>query len=96
DVLTSVIVGNEALLRKEVTAKQLVALIHQVKSQIKQPVTYADVWEFWLQHPEIEPAVDFLTIHLLPYWEDEPSGIDQALKHVGDVRQTFGHKFAPK
>ena len=96
DVVTSVIVGNEALLRKEVTAKQLVALIHQVKSQIKQPVTYADVWEFWLQHPEIEPAVDFLTIHLLPYWEDEPSGIDQALKHVGDVRQTFGHKFAPK
>ena len=96
DIVTSVIVGNEALLRKEVTAKQLVALIHQVKSQIKQPVTYADVWEFWLQHPEIEPAVDFLTIHLLPYWEDEPSGIDQALKHVGDVRQTFGHKFAPK
>ena len=40
--------------------------------------------------------MDFLTIHLLPYWEDEPSGIDQALKHVGDVRQTFGNKFAPK
>ena len=96
DIVTSVIVGNEALLRKEVTAKQLVALIHKVKSQIKQPVTYADVWEFWLQHPQIAPAVDFLTIHLLPYWEDDPSGIDQALKHVGDVRQTFGHKFAPK
>lgn len=96
DVITSVIVGNEALLRKEVTAKQLVTLIHTVKSQIKQPVTYADVWEFWLQHPEIAPAVDFLTIHLLPYWEDDPSSIDQALKHVGDVRQTFGNKFAPK
>ncbi|MBW4968458.1 hypothetical protein KZZ04_19190, partial [Pseudoalteromonas sp. CR1] len=68
DVVTAVIVGNEALLRKEVTAKQLVTLIHKVKSQIKQPVTYADVWEFWLQHPEIAPAVDFLTIHLLPYW----------------------------
>ena len=96
DVVTSVIVGNEALLRKEVTATQLVKLIQTVKSQIKQPVTYADVWEFWLQHPEIAPAVDFLTIHLLPYWEDDPSGIDQALKHVGDVRQTFGNKFAPK
>ncbi|WP_338500310.1 glycosyl hydrolase family 17 protein [Pseudomonas trivialis] len=96
DVVTSVIVGNEALLRKEVTATQLVKLIHTVKSQIKQPVTYADVWEFWLQHPEIAPAVDFLTIHLLPYWEDDPSGIDQALKHVGDVRQTFGHNFPDK
>ena len=96
DVVRSVIVGNEALLRKEVTAKQLVTLIHKVKSHIQQPVTYADVWEFWLKHPEIAPAVDFLTIHLLPYWEDDPSGIDQALKHVGDVRQTFGNKFAPK
>lgn len=96
DVVTSVIVGNETLLRKEVTAGQLVKLIHHVKDHIKQPVTYADVWEFWLQHPEIAPAVDFLTIHLLPYWEDDPSGIDQALKHVGDVRQTFGNKFAPK
>ncbi|WLI08522.1 glycosyl hydrolase family 17 protein [Pseudomonas sp. FP597] len=96
DVVTSVIVGNEALLRKEVTAAQLIKLIHTVKSQIKQPVTYADVWEFWLKHPEIAPAVDFLTIHLLPYWEDEPTGIDQALKHVGEVRQTFGNTFAPK
>lgn len=96
DVVSAVIVGNEALLRKEVTAGQLVKLIQKVKSQIQQPVTYADVWEFWLQHPEIAPAVDFLTIHLLPYWEDDPSGIDQALKHVGDVRQTFGNKFAPK
>src|SRR5471032_519651 len=96
DVVTSVIVGNETLLRKEVTAAQLVKLIHQVKSHIKKPVNYADVWEFWLKHPEIAPAVDFLTIHLLPYWEDDPSGIDQALKHVGDVRQTFGNKFAPK
>ena len=96
DVVTSVIVGNEALLRKEITATQLVKLIEKVKSQIQQPVTYADVWEFWLQHPEIAPAVDFLTIHLLPYWEDDPAGIDQALRHVGDIRQTFGNRFAPK
>ena len=96
DIVSSVIVGNEALLRKEITAPQLVTLIEQVKSQIKQPVTYADVWEFWLQHPEIAPAVDFLTIHLLPYWEDDPAGIDQAVNHVAQIRQAFGSKFAPK
>ena len=96
DVISAVIVGNEALLRKEVTAPQLVKLIGKVKSRIKQPVTYADVWEFWLQHPEIAPAVDFLTIHLLPYWEDDPAGIDQAVNHVEQIRQVFGNKFAPK
>lgn len=96
DIIQSVIVGNEALLRKEVTAQQLVALIEQVKAQIEQPVTYADVWEFWLKHPEVAPAVDFITIHLLPYWEDNPAGIDSALHEVAQVRQTFGNAFAPK
>ena len=96
DVVTSVIVGNEALLRKEVTGAQLVTLIEQVKAGVEQPVTYADVWEFWLQYPEVAPAVDFLTIHLLPYWEDDPRGIDAALAHVAQIRQVFGSKFAPK
>ncbi|MBU1329071.1 MAG: beta (1-6) glucans synthase [Gammaproteobacteria bacterium] len=96
DIVTQVIVGNEALLRKEVTAQQLVALIEQVKAAVAQPVTYADVWEFWLKHPEVAPAVDFLTIHLLPYWEDNPAGIDSALHEVQQVRQVFGTRFAPK
>lgn len=96
DVVSALIIGNEVLLRKEITAPQLVKLIEQVKGQVKQPVTYADVWEFWLQHPQVAPAVDFLTIHLLPYWEDDPAGIDQALNHVAQIRQVFGSKFAPK
>lgn len=96
DVVTTVIVGNETLLRKEVTGLQLAKLIRQVKAQVKQPVTYADVWEYWLQYPEVAPAVDFLTIHLLPYWEDDPKGIDDALSHVAQIRQTFANKFAPK
>lgn len=96
DVVSAVIVGNEALLRKEVTGERLAALIGQVKRQVKVPVTYADVWEFWLQHPQVAPAVDFLTIHLLPYWEDDPRGIDDALAHVAEVHQVFANRFAPK
>ncbi|WP_447595572.1 glycoside hydrolase family 17 protein [Aquipseudomonas campi] len=93
DVVTAVIVGNESLLRKEVTGKRLAQLVGEVKAQVKQPVTYADVWEFWLKHPEVAPAVDFITIHLLPYWEDDPSGIEQALDKVANVRQTFGKTY---
>ncbi len=96
DSVETVVVGNEALLRKEVTASHLAALITRVRQQVAQPVTYADVWEFWLQHPEIAPAVDFLTIHLLPYWEDEPVGIDAALARVVEVRRLFGERYAPK
>lgn len=96
DVVTAVIVGNEALLRREITAKRLSALIREVKSRVSQPVTYADVWEFWLRHPEMAPAVDFITIHLLPYWEDDPTGIDGALAEVKQVHEKFERLYAPK
>jgi exo-beta-1,3-glucanase (GH17 family) len=95
-VVTSVIVGNEALLRKDVSPARLVALIEQVKARVAQPVTYADVWEFWQQYPQIAPAVDFITIHLLPYWENDPTGIDQAIDHVAEVHDLFARQYAPK
>lgn len=96
DIVQSVVVGNEALLRKDISGQRLAELIAEVKGRVQQPVTYADVWEFWLKHPQVAPAVDFITIHLLPYWEDEPTGIDKAIEHVADVREEFGRRFAPK
>jgi exo-beta-1,3-glucanase (GH17 family) len=96
DVVQSVVIGNEALLRKEISGQQLADLITEVKGRVQQPVTYADVWEFWLKHPQVAPVVDFITIHLLPYWEDDPTGIDDAIEHVADVREQFGRLFAPK
>ncbi len=94
-MVSAVIVGNEACCAKKSPAPNWPADL-KVKAKVKQPVTYADVWEFWLKHPEVAPAVDFLTIHLLPYWEDDPSNIDAALDHVAEVRQVFGNRFAPK
>jgi len=96
DIVQAVIVGNEALLRKDISGPRLAELIAEVKSRVKQPVTYADVWEFWRKHPQIAPAVDFITIHILPYWEDEPSGIDRALAHVTDIREEYGRLYSPK
>ncbi|HEY3699818.1 MAG TPA: glycosyl hydrolase family 17 protein [Spongiibacteraceae bacterium] len=96
DVVQSVVVGNEALLRKDISGARLAELITEVKGRVKQPVTYADVWEFWLKYPQVAPAVDFVTIHLLPYWEDEPTGIDRALEHVAAVREEYGRLFSPK
>lgn len=81
----AVIVGNEVLLRGELSAADLAATIRRVKAAVPVPVTYADVWEFWEKHPEIAPAVDFATIHILPYWEDQPVAIDQAAAHVAAI-----------
>ncbi len=87
DVITGVIVGNEALLRGEISVADLIAIIRGVKAQVSVPVTYADVWEYWLRYPEVQNAVDFVTIHILPYWEDFPIPAWRAAAHVGDIRR---------
>jgi glucan 1,3-beta-glucosidase len=84
-VLRGVIVGNEVLLRGELTSSQLAVYLHEVRSAVDVPVTYADVWEFWLRHPELADSVDYLTIHILPYWEDRPVSPDRAVQHVATV-----------
>jgi exo-beta-1,3-glucanase (GH17 family) len=87
DVIRAVIVGNEVLLRGEMSATDLGAIIREVKSQIVQPVTYADVWEFWLRYADLQNAVDFVTIHILPYWEDFPLPASLAAAHVDAIRK---------
>jgi glucan 1,3-beta-glucosidase len=84
-VLRGVIVGNEVLLRGELSSKELAAYLHEVRSAISVPVTYADVWEFWMRHPELAGSVDYLTIHILPYWEDQPVSPERAVQHVATV-----------
>src|ERR1700694_2853319 len=95
-VITAVVVGNEVLLRGEMTTSDLAATIHSVKSQVSVPITYADVWEYWLRNREIYEAVDFVTIHILPYWEDLPIRAKHAASHVDSIRQRMGVAFPGK
>lgn len=82
DVVKRVIVGNEVLLRGDLEPQELIAYIRKVKNAVKQPVTYADVWSEYMKHPELIKEVDFITIHILPYWEDEPISVSDAPTHV--------------
>ena len=81
-VVKRVIVGNEILLRGEMKPERLISYIRQVKQAIKQPVSYADVWSMYMKYPQLIKEVDFITIHILPYWEDEPIPVDAAPQHI--------------
>jgi exo-beta-1,3-glucanase (GH17 family) len=96
DTIRAVIVGNEVLLRGEMSVNDLEAAIREVKSQIAQPVTYADVWEFWLRYSALQNAVDFVTIHILPYWEDFPVRASRAADHVDYIRGLVAHAIPNK
>src|SRR5262245_4312506 len=95
-VIRSIVVGNEVLLRGEIAPGDLANIIRTVKAQVQVPVTYADVWEFWLRHREVFAAVDFVTIHILPYWEDFPIPADQAPAHLASIRRKVAENFPGK
>ncbi|MBR0656017.1 glycosyltransferase [Plastoroseomonas arctica] len=77
-----VIVGNESILRGDLTPAQLIGYMEQVRRQVRVPVTTAEPWHVWVDHPELGRAVDVITIHLLPYWEGLP--VDEALRYIMD------------
>ncbi|GBU09192.1 glycosyl transferase [Gammaproteobacteria bacterium] len=64
-----VLVGNESLHRGDVTLDELAQYIKEVKDKIKQPVSTAEARYIWINKPQLAQHVDFLTVHLLPYWE---------------------------
>jgi cellulose synthase/poly-beta-1,6-N-acetylglucosamine synthase-like glycosyltransferase/exo-beta-1,3-glucanase (GH17 family) len=112
--LTSVIVGNEVLLRDDLSPDDLIVFIKDFKEfvnnisrtnkeakekaikeeiakeknrkaraakekELKEKaakeknhkilVTTAEIWNMWLLYPNLADEVDFITIHILPYWE---------------------------
>ena len=85
DVVKRVIVGNEVLLRGELDVDKLISYIREVKKAVKQPVSYADVWSMYMKHPQLIAEVDFITIHILPYWEDEPIAVENATEHLEKI-----------
>lgn len=98
DVVKAVIVGNEVLLRGEQSANDLAGFLKEVKSKVPPgvAVTYADVWEFWERNRALADSVDFVTVHILPFWEDMPVPAEDSVAHLGEIREHVGEIFAGK
>lgn len=96
DTVTRVIVGNEVLLRRDLSVGDLTKDIDYVRARVKQPVAYADVTDFWAQFPQVAPHVDIVMIHFLPYWENTPLSVDDALAEIGSTTAKFKAMFPGK
>ncbi len=96
DIVERLVVGSETLLRGELPPAALAGLLDAARARSPVPVAYADVWEFWLRHAAtLQPHVDQAVIHILPYWEDEPVAIGQAVDHVVATFGRVGERLAP-
>ncbi|MEJ2308778.1 MAG: glycosyltransferase [Gammaproteobacteria bacterium] len=89
-----VIVGNEAILREDRTAEQMIGYLDTLQSEIAAPISTAEPWHVWLEHPELAKHVDFLAVHFLPYWEKQPvdKAIDFIMKKYGQLQEAFPGK----
>src|SRR5699024_1725144 len=86
DTIKRVEVGNEVLLRHDLEPVELMAYLDRARAAIRQPVSTAEPWHIWEKYPELVQHVDFITVHLLPYWEGVPRR-----EAIGDVMMRYRH-----
>jgi len=92
--INGIFVGNETIYRGEQTVPELIAKIQRVKRAVNVPVTTGEIWNVWMEHPELVSAVDYIAAHILPYWEgfDEAQAVDQAVLIYDKLRQAYPGK----
>ncbi len=94
DNVIRLIVGNEVILRGDIPLADLTAYLDKVRAAVKQPVSTAEPWHVWLRHPELAEHVDYLAVHMLPYWEGIPAdaSIGYIDSKVAELEQAFPGK----
>ncbi len=92
--VNGIVVGNETIFRGEQKIEDLIKLIQKVKSQVNVPVTTGEIWNIWIEHPELASSVDFIAAHILPYWEgfSDQQAVDQAMIIYQKLRDAFPGK----
>ncbi|MEA3242990.1 MAG: glycosyltransferase, partial [Pseudomonadota bacterium] len=64
-----IIVGNEVLLRRDIPVKKLIKYLDMARTQTDIPVSTAEPPYIWKKYPKLVDHVDYIAVHLLPYWE---------------------------
>jgi exo-beta-1,3-glucanase (GH17 family)/cellulose synthase/poly-beta-1,6-N-acetylglucosamine synthase-like glycosyltransferase len=89
-----VVVGNEVLLRGDMTPQELMDYLDRARKAIGLPVSTAEPWHVWLRNPELVKHVDFISVHLLPYHEGVPveNAVDYAFERYQELAEAFPRK----
>ncbi|MFX0212256.1 MAG: hypothetical protein ACFFDT_40155, partial [Candidatus Hodarchaeota archaeon] len=79
NISTMLIIGNEVLFKGDLADAELIDYIKYTKNKTSIPVTTAEPWYTWLDHPNLANVCDLLLIHIHPFWEspvfiNEPLG----------------------
>lgn len=77
-------VGNEVLLRGDVSEDELLEYIQRAKQSCPDvPIGYVDAYFLFEDYPRVADACDVLLINCYPFWESTPA--EYALAHIKDM-----------
>ena len=88
------LVGNEVLLRNDIPVEQLIEYIREVKKRTWRPVSTSETWDRWIAHPELANEVDYIAVHILPYWEgiNVEGAVDYIFFRYNAMKEAFPNK----
>ncbi len=95
DVIDRIVVGNETIEHGGLRPAEIIDYIRRVKAQVPgMRVGTAENWSIWLAHPELVAAVDFIGLHLIPYWDGVAAGdaVPYVLKRYRQVADAYPKK----
>ena len=77
-------VGNEVLLRGELTEDELIDYVNRAKQAVPGvPVGYVDAYFEFVDHPRVTDACDVILANCYPFWEGCPA--DHALLYMKEM-----------
>lgn len=91
----TIIVGNEAILRKDVNVEELTNYLIKAKQMFPTyPITTAETWYFWATNLQLSEHVDIVYMHILPYWESVSKNdvLDYAKDKIEMIKDLFEDK----
>ncbi|MEZ4745132.1 MAG: glycosyl hydrolase family 17 protein [Calditrichia bacterium] len=81
-----VAVGNEVLLRGDLTEDEIINFINRVKREIPGiPVGYVDAYYEFAVHPRVSDACDVILANCYPFWEGFP--LEHSLAYLKNMYQ---------
>ncbi|OMJ12423.1 Glucan 1,3-beta-glucosidase [Smittium culicis] len=94
----AIVVGSEAIYRKQQTSSQIADKVKDMKSVLAGlglssiPVTAAETWPFYDQ--TLINAVDFIMVHIFPFWEgfEVSASNDVIFNHIYDLKKIANGK----
>jgi len=94
DNIERAIVGNEAILRNDISVEDLIPYLDDVRKTSKVPVSTAEPWHIWIKNPELVKHVDYIAVHLLPYHEGVPieNAAQYAVERYQDLMNAYPRK----